>query len=52
MAETIGSRFKNALNAFLNKDPTYYHDLGYRQSSKPDRLSGGAGGYGYGPQSY
>ena len=39
MAETIGSRLKNAWNAFLNRDPTIdYRDVGAGYSYRPDRL--------------
>lgn len=40
MAETITSRFKNAWNAFLNKDPTdeaYVYPQGSISSIRPDR---------------
>lgn len=35
---TIGSRFRNAWNAFVNnRDPTAYRDLGYGYAFRPDR---------------
>lgn len=38
MSETIGSRFKNAWNAFFNRDPTYqYNDFGTVSYYRPDR---------------
>lgn len=38
MGNSIGSRFKSAWNAFLNRDPTYnYRDLGSSYSYRPDR---------------
>lgn len=33
----IGSRFKRAWNAFLNRDPTYYNKIGTGYSYRPDR---------------
>ena len=33
----IGSRFKRAWNAFLNRDPTYYSGIGTGYSYRPDR---------------
>lgn len=34
----IGSRFRNAWNAFMNRDPTtYYRDIGVSYSYRPDR---------------
>ena len=33
----IGSRFKRAWNAFLNRDPTYYSKIGTGYSYRPDR---------------
>lgn len=39
MAEAIGSRLKNAWNAFLNRDPTYeFRDTGISYAYRPDRL--------------
>ena len=39
MDQTIGSRLKNAWNAFLNRDPTYvYKDSGYSSYYRPDRV--------------
>lgn len=39
MEQTIGSRLKNAWNAFLNRDPTYvYKDSGYSSYYRPDRV--------------
>ena len=37
MDDTIASRFKNAWNAFLNRDPTVYKEIGYSSSYRPDR---------------
>ena len=37
MNASIGSRLKHAWNAFFNKDPTYYHDIGSGYSYRPDR---------------
>ena len=37
MAIDIASRLKHAWNAFFNKDPTYYHDIGSGYSYRPDR---------------
>lgn len=38
MEITFGNRLKHAWNAFMNKDPTYYHqDLGMSYSVRPDR---------------
>ena len=35
----IGSRFRNAWNAFMNRDPTAYHrDIGVSYSYRPDRV--------------
>ena len=36
---TLGSRIKNAWNAFFNKDPTenYRYDIGQSYSYRPDR---------------
>lgn len=34
---TIGSRLKHAFNAFMNRDPTRYRDLGPGYSYRPDR---------------
>ena len=39
MEMSIGSRFKHAWNAFLNRDPTYdYRDIGSGNYYRPDRL--------------
>ena len=39
MSETIGTRLRNAWNAFRNKDPTYIrYDLGASYSHRPDRM--------------
>lgn len=40
MEITIGSRAKNAWNAFFNRDPTdnFYRDPGYSYSYRPDRV--------------
>lgn len=44
MPETIGSRLKDAWNAFFNKDPTRYHrDVGPGYSHRPDRVRLGVG---------
>lgn len=38
MAEPMRSRFKNAFNAFFNKDPTgYYPNIGFGSTYRPDR---------------
>ena len=37
MDESIASRLKHAWNAFLNRDPTKYKDLGGSYSYRPDR---------------
>lgn len=37
MNTSISSKLKHAWNAFLNKDPTYYHDIGSGYSYRPDR---------------
>ena len=37
MNTSISSRLKHAWNAFFNKDPTYYHDIGSGYSYRPDR---------------
>lgn len=37
MDETLGSRLKHAWNAFFNRDPTYYKDIGGSYSYRPDR---------------
>lgn len=34
---TIGSRLKHAFNAFMNRDPTHYRNLGPGYSYRPDR---------------
>ena len=39
MELTVGSRFKKAWNAFLNRDPTYnYRNVGEGYSYRPDRV--------------
>lgn len=39
MEMSIGSRFKHAWNAFLNRDPTYqYRDIGSGSYYRPDRI--------------
>lgn len=39
MEVSVGSRFKNAWNAFLNRDPTKgFRDIGYGYSYRPDRF--------------
>lgn len=39
MELSVGSRFKNAWNAFLNRDPTYgFRDIGSGYSYRPDRF--------------
>lgn len=37
MELSIGSRIKKAWNAFMNKDPTYYNNVGAGSSYRPDR---------------
>ena len=37
MGETLGSRIKHAWNAFFNKDPTGYRDIGMSYYARPDR---------------
>lgn len=37
MEVSIGSRIKHAWNAFLNRAPTYYRDIGTSYSYRPDR---------------
>lgn len=38
MSETIGSRFKNAWNAFFSRDPTpIFDNSGNSSSYRPDR---------------
>lgn len=37
MNTSISSKLKHAWNAFFNKDPTYYHDIGSGYSYRPDR---------------
>lgn len=37
MEENIGSRIKHAWNAFLNRSPTSYNNLGWGNSYRPDR---------------
>lgn len=38
MAETFSNRLKSAWNAFMNRDPPNYKDLGMSYSYRPDRL--------------
>lgn len=38
MAETFTSRLKSAWNAFMNRDPPIYQDLGTSYSYRPDRI--------------
>ena len=38
MAEKLSSRIKNAWNAFFNKDPVDYSDIGASYSYRPDRV--------------
>ena len=37
MEKTLGSRFKNAFNAFFSRDPTPVYNYGPSYSSRPDR---------------
>mgnify|MGYP001771485691 FL=1 len=37
MPDSFGARLKHAWNAFMNRDPTKYHDLGAGYSTRPDR---------------
>lgn len=37
MELNIGNRLKHAFNAFMNKDPTYYRNIGSSYSIRPDR---------------
>ena len=37
MEKTLGSRFKNAFNAFFSRDPTTVYNYGPSYSSRPDR---------------
>lgn len=37
MDESFGSRLKHAWNAFFNRDPTFYRDIGGSYSYRPDR---------------
>ena len=37
MPDSFGARLKHAWNAFMNRDPTQYHDLGAGYSTRPDR---------------
>lgn len=37
MDQTLGSRLKHAWNAFLNRDPTYFKNVGASYSYRPDR---------------
>lgn len=37
MEVNVGSRFKRAWNAFLNRDPTNYNNIGTSYSYRPDR---------------
>lgn len=38
MAETFTNRLKSAWNAFMNRDPPMYQDLGTSYSYRPDRI--------------
>lgn len=39
MELSVGSRFKNAWNAFRNREPTkVFQDIGYGYSYRPDRF--------------
>lgn len=38
MAETFTNRLKSAWNAFMNRDPPTYQDLGMSYSYRPDRI--------------
>ena len=38
MAESFGTRLKSAWNAFMNRDPPTYQDLGMSYSYRPDRI--------------
>ena len=37
MPDSFGARLKHAWNAFMNRDPTKYQDLGAGYSTRPDR---------------
>ena len=37
MELNIGNRLKHAFNAFMNRDPTYYRNIGSGYSTRPDR---------------
>ena len=37
MELALGNRLKHAFNAFMNSDPTYYHNIGSGYSIRPDR---------------
>ena len=37
MELALGNRLKHAFNAFMNKDPTYYRNIGSGYSIRPDR---------------
>lgn len=37
MAESLGSRLKNAWNVFMNKDPSRFYGMGSGSSYRPDR---------------
>lgn len=37
MSDSFGARLKHAWNAFMNRDPTKYQDLGAGYSTRPDR---------------
>ena len=37
MALALGNRLKHAFNAFMNRDPTYYRNIGSGYSIRPDR---------------
>ena len=45
MGEPLGSRLRNAWNAFLNRDPTKRYDpsIGYSSAYRPDRIRMGYG---------
>lgn len=38
MPDSFGARLKHAWNAFMNRDPTKYQDLGAGYSARPDRV--------------
>ena len=37
MELALGNRLKHAFNAFMNRDPTYYRNIGSGYSTRPDR---------------